>query len=544
MFTIETPGRNPCILTEKFNKIFPNYTPRIQDRTLRFYDDNNAEYPAHDEVEEYLGPQKKQKIFLKNGVVNNLGQEMLKNYHIYKSNGIAFACTLTKTDPQLNQNKFYKLSILKHDNSDEVWLLTEWGRTGTNIGSYSSKKQDSIDQAIDNFRKIFEKWTGNCWSNRPYFAVEGKYVYLDQGYDSVESPDILENLSSSCFFDESVEKLMKLIFSKEIVKKTLMEMEIDVDKMPLGMLSQLNLMKAMEVLKKIHLNLCNKMDPNHDDFVRYSRKFYHLIPEKSLPIINNIDELLKKYNLLDDLQKIEVAFEMSNNQDPIMENYHRLDTIISPVDADSDDFHIINEYSINTFATFSDYHSRNIFTIENVFKIESSIDERFKQHENCSNRKLLWHGSKIANFPNILKNGLTISPPSDVFITGKMFGHGVYFTDIVSKATLYVDRAENDQYALLLLSEVALGEELIVTEALGPRFVREHLPDGKNSIKAVGKTYPCDVMTNEDGLKIPLGYLETDDDVEAAVDFNEYIVFDESRIKMKYLVRIRFIGNE
>jgi poly [ADP-ribose] polymerase len=549
MFTTHTPERTECILTREFSEVFPDYVPRVQDRVMRIVENYESAEEELEEKENLEPAPKKMKIFYKKGATNDSGSDFNDLMHVFKTDeGILYACTLTKTDLQLNQNKFYKLKILKHDNHDAFWLLKEWGRTGTESGSERFNDEPTYDamtkeKAIAAFERKFQELTGNFWKFPPYPEVEGKYVYLKTDYKEEESEQLIDDVLGYHNLDKPVEDLVKLMFSKEIINQTLMEMEIDAEKMPLGMLSKSNLDEAQQLLLEIENDLENG-SPDDGRFTKNTKSFYHLIPhgsdiQKPLPIINSIDELYQKMQLIEDLRKIEVAFKFSDeNLNPILENYHNLETEITSIDRECDEFEMIREYCKNTFAP---KHSKYMFEIEEVFKIDCSIDkETFNQHKDSTNRMLLWHGSKIANFASILKNGLRVSPPSEVHQTGKMFGCGIYFADIVSKSVQYVDRYENNKQALLLLSEVALGDKFEVTKKLGRRFTKENLPEGKTSIKAIGKTSPNVCEEIENGLKVPLGYLETDNEFLSDVQFNEYVVFDESRIKMRFLVRIRF----
>ena len=56
--------------------------------------------------------------------------------------------------------------------------------------------------------------------------------------------------------------------------------------------------------------------------------------------------------------------------------------------------------------------------------------------EKLDNKALLWHGTRLSNVVGILKNGLKIAP-TEAQLTGHMFGKGLYFTDVVSKAANY-----------------------------------------------------------------------------------------------------------
>lgn len=98
---------------------------------------------------------------------------------------------------------------------------------------------------------------------------------------------------------------------------------------------------------------------------------------------------------------------------------------------------------------------------------------------------MLWHGSRTSNFVGILSEGLRIAPP-EAPSTGYMFGKGVYFADMVSKSANYCSCSPDNDEGLLILSEVALGESLELTESL---YI-ERLPGGKHSVKGIGKTAP------------------------------------------------------
>lgn len=82
--------------------------------------------------------------------------------------------------------------------------------------------------------------------------------------------------------------------------------------------------------------------------------------------------------------------------------------------------------------------------------------KRYKPFKKLPNRKLLWHGSRLANFAGILSQGLRIAPP-EAPVTGYMFGKGIYFADMVSKSANYCCTSPSNPVGLLLLCEVALG---------------------------------------------------------------------------------------
>ena len=64
--------------------------------------------------------------------------------------------------------------------------------------------------------------------------------------------------------------------------------------------------------------------------------------------------------------------------------------------------------------------------VQDIFRIErNGEDERFKQSPYAkvkgSDRRLLWHGSRVTNFGGILSQGLRIAPP-EAPVNGYAFG--------------------------------------------------------------------------------------------------------------------------
>lgn len=81
--------------------------------------------------------------------------------------------------------------------------------------------------------------------------------------------------------------------------------------------------------------------------------------------------------------------------------------------------------------------------------------------------QLLWHGSRTENWLSILENGLQLHPGRAV-ITGKMFGHGLYFADAFPKSLGYTSlrgagwTAGGAERGVLGLYDVHLGRTLPV----------------------------------------------------------------------------------
>ena len=64
-------------------------------------------------------------------------------------------------------------------------------------------------------------------------------------------------------------------------------------------------------------------------------------------------------------------------------------------------------------------------------------NDRFEQHDNLDNRRLLWHGTNVAVVAAVLQTGLRIMPTAS---SGSRVGRGIYLASEHSKSAGYVVR--------------------------------------------------------------------------------------------------------
>ncbi|XP_074078925.1 poly [ADP-ribose] polymerase 1 isoform X2 [Macrotis lagotis] len=488
--------------------------------------------------------EKKMKLTLKGGAAVDPDSGLEDSAHVLEKNGKIFSATLGLVDIVKGTNSYYKLQLLEDDREIRYWIFRSWGRVGTVIGSNKLEQMSSREDAIDHFLKLYEEKTGNSWHSSNFTKYPKKFypLEIDYGQDEEAVKKLTVSAGTKSKLPKPVQNLIKMIFDVESMKKAMVEFEIDLQKMPLGKLSKRQIQTAYSILSEVQQVV--SQGGNDSQILDLSNRFYTLIPHdfgmKKPPLLNNIDCVQAKVEMLDNLLDIEVAYSLlrggseDGSKDPIDVNYEKLKTDIKVVDQNSEEADIIRQYVKNTHATT---HNAYDLEIIDIFKIvREGESQRYKPFKQLHNRRLLWHGSRATNFAGILSQGLRIAPP-EAPVTGYMFGKGIYFADMVSKSANYCHTSQGDPIGLILLGEVALGNMYELKHASHI----SKLPKGKHSVKGLGKTAPDPTASvTLDGVEIPLGTGIPSGVNDTCLLYNEYIVYDIAQVNLKYLLKLKF----
>ena len=515
------------------NKYFKMFKPQIEDRVLRLKctDDSHSEETCATASSE---PQRNQKneivIQLKQGAAVDLEFDLCCSTQVHRNIHVLYSCVLVLVDIEQNKNSFFIMQVNEYDDVDHrrllmmskipsFYLFTRWGRIGTNIGNSKIQTFQSVDLAIDEFEKVFKEETGNNWKLRNEFVkISGKLFNIDVNYELCTYDS--EFLKYSQIFE-----LFKLIIPGNIVRTQMLDFKLDLHRMPLGKLSSLQLQKAQETLFLIEKAI--EAESSKSVLIGLSNKFFTMVPQNfessTAPILDSITKISQQKNMLESLFKIEKDYlgVMTRN------TLKLLNADIEVLEQDSEIYNLIETYIKNTSVQGFKLNVIEIFKVQRHEEVES-----YAPFKNFTNRQLLWHGSRIENFASIIRNGLKISNRKN------LFGHGIYFADIASKSANY---CKNDQgIGILALCEVALGN---IFELDGFRGLN-HLPSNFDSVKALGKFHPdiAQAHTTDDGVLIPLGEVNVGYNrnvFNKMLLYNEYIVYNESQIKLKYLVKFK-----
>uniref|UniRef100_A0A8C1W4C6 Poly [ADP-ribose] polymerase n=1 Tax=Cyprinus carpio TaxID=7962 RepID=A0A8C1W4C6_CYPCA len=460
---------------------------------------------------------KKMKLTVKGGAAVDPDSGLENCAHVLDQNGKIYSATLGLVDIVRGTNSYYKLQLLEDDVKKQYWVFRSWGRVGTTIGG----------NKLDN---VYEEKTGNAWASSNFTKYPNKFypLEIDYGQDEEAVKKLTASAGAKSKLDKPIQDLIRMIFDVESMKKAMVEFEIDLQKMPLGKLSKRQIQSAYSLLSEVQQAVADSAA--EAQILDLSNRFYTLIPHdfgmKKPPLLNNMDYIQQKVQMLDNLLDIEVAYSLlrggveDNEKDPIDINYEKLKTKIEVVDKSSSEAQLIQQYVKNTHAAT---HNSYTLDVEEIFKIDREGEsQRFRPFKELHNRQLLWHGSRTTNYAGILSQGLRIAPP-EAPVTGYMFGKGVYFADMVSKSANYCHTSQADP--ILFFNPSFLIETFLMCllfEGLG-----RTAPDPRAAVSL-------------NGVDVPLGKSINTNIEDSSLLYNEYIVYDIAQVNLKYLLKIRF----
>ncbi|KAL1703319.1 PARP-1-like protein [Schizophyllum commune] len=229
---------------------------------------------------------------------------------------------------------------------------------------------------------------------------------------------------------------------------------------------------------------------------------------------------------------------------------------IAVVEPKSAEFAAIATYARDTNEGIGGWNVSRDMQVLEVFRIERQGEEQRWINGGWVNagekqRLLLWHGSRASNFVGILKQGLRIAPP-EAPATGYEFGKGVYFGDMLGISANYTHASLSGNTGLLLLCEVVAQP---YHEAYEFDFQADQTckKNGKVATKALGKmqhedwTDAGEKLGRDDlrGVLMPGGHAKDlsstfpRPSVKCEDNWNEYIAYDVSQIRMRYLLQVR-----
>jgi poly [ADP-ribose] polymerase len=464
---------------------------------------------------------------------------------IVESDGKLYNCALNQTDIKSNKNKFYIMQLIKSGSAYHLFIV--FGRVGES-GKPRTVSQTSEAAGIKAFEKQFKAKTGNVWGTDNFVKKSGKYFMSEVSYDDeIKDMDDVELKIPPSKLDKKVQELITMLSDTNMMQDSLVSLNIDTKKMPLGKLKNSQLKKAEKILDEIQKILNDKTVPDADKLTDLSSEYYTFLPvacgRRKPPVIKD-DKLIDKYKeVIEELRNMVVAVEIKKNikagDNPLDGVYAGINTEINALDKDSQMYEEIVKYVNNTQGATHNWVKLKVLDIYEVK--QNGKKEKFdKCCDGIENKMLLWHGSGLSNWLSICKNDLWLDPAamnSSVYVSGKMFGMGLYFANCVSKSWNYCRTDATKGIGCLALAEVPLGN---ISKRINSDYSVNHKSlqkTGHNSVQGMGKVTPSTSVTI-DGVIIPNGPLEKTN-VGAYLQYDEFIVYQQAQQLIKYLVIIK-----
>lgn len=458
-----------------------------------------------------------------------------------------YSCTLNQTQLRANANKFYIIQLIK--TTSDYTLFTRWGRIGDD-GQTQYKSYPTESGGIIAFKNQFKTKTRNNWDKRDNFVKKsGKYFLTETSYED-ELKDIkdtpVKDIPKSVLVDR-IQTLIKLISDIDMMKKTMIELDIDTKKLPLGKLKKSQLDKALKVLEKINNSLKDKTKSKVDlenEIEELSSEYYTYIPfvcgRRRPPLINDDTIVTKLTNTVEDLKNITINVKitqgMTGNTNPVDCVYNNLNTQMKPVGKTTKAWNCINKFFTNTHAPTHNFKLQLIDVLE--VTRNGNYDVYNDYAKKLGNRQLLIHGSRMCNWVSILKNNLMLDPSKmGAHISGKMFGYGVYFANSFSKSAQYCGVPYGGSGTICFaLAEVAMGNEC---EKLNSDYYVSKTKlekTGHNSTWGIGNMTPSEYeFLGKNKIKVPVGKL-VKSNRNSVLRYDEKIVYDSNQFCVKFMV--------
>jgi len=502
---------------------------------------------------------KKVKVVLKNGkVAVDEDCDYAETGRVYEEGKTLWNAVLNQTDMGVGErglNSFYLIQLIATGSDPPFAVFYKWGRIGMadKQGGSKTVEFDDVHDAKEAFKKKFGEKTGNRWEDRADFKkVSGKMflIELDMS-DEILKPSL--SLVPSKLHPK-VQSLMTMIFDQKLMQDALVEMEIDIKKMPLGKLKKSNIQQGFKLLGEIQQLLdknsetssASSPDETKARLMDFTNQFFTTIPhdfgKKKPPLLETSEMIQKKLTMLSTLEDMEIAQKLireGTSEGVADENmldiqYSGLKCGLDPIDEGTDDFEMIQKYLVNTHAAT---HDKYKLEVVDIFKVNREGESsRYAAFSPLPNKMLLWHGSRTTNFVGILSQGLRIAPP-EAPSTGYMFGKGIYLADMSSKSANYCFINSTGE-GCLLLCEAALGKMLELKQAKSIVTV----PRGSHSVKGLGTTMPNpkDTIQWEKDIAVPLGKGVPSKVKDTTLLYNEYIIYSVEQVRIRYLVKVKF----
>lgn len=471
-----------------------------------------------------------------------------------------FVCKLTLDDIGVEQNikKIYQIQILK-DKGGLYGLFCKWSNVAGKF-DYSMNKTESCEEAVNNFKEKFFEKTFNQWDARDTFRIyPGSYMWIGNYKDQranqmdIEHNPIRDQLKEKIklvflrmrtqisSLPKGISGLLVAIFDMEEAQEIMDNYSINKTRLTMLDIEVKMLLQAFKILSDIEYQIFSPQRKRQKIF-ELSSEFNELIPQTYKMAQNQmIDEAAKLRSatrLVKSLMGIQamtsliksLEYTEASTENPLDQIYRKMNCRITPLDAGNS---LVYDTILKMTSSHAANHQSMKIEVLEVFQIEKEGEIQAFWPFRHMKRRMLWFGAPSSKIIECLEQGIkqlkSESPGSTDF-----FGRGHYFTDVFSKAVKGCGHEHGQRTGYLLLCDVAVGKEYCMENAK----VFPKAPKGHHSIRGAGK-FQCTQEGQIDGSSCSIGVPEKEELwKDSTFVLNEFAVFDDSQIKMSFLVKV------
>lgn len=485
-----------------------------------------------------------------------------------------FSFIFSKGDIKTNKisNKFYNIEILK--NAPLFYIVTTSGALGgslDNVVVIKSRNEKAAKEAF--LQKVEEKQKQgykrvevvtiypHCSASARNFVQAKRVLSRDEAQKikensklevKVEVKDRDVKVENKKELDKRVAKFVKDIYDEigEELRDKMSAESFQNENSMFGVLSHVaynegrNLLNLIaEKQNKLAVAKRNR-DKIQSEIVNLSNQYNMTIPRKIKRgtldwLLDTADKLAEQYELIDLLElTLSNSVLGSKKETDIWDKYVALNSDITVV-TDEKILRDIKEKMRKE--QLANHHER--VKLLNVFEVNQKNAPTF--NDSCGNVVSLFHGTRAANMVSILSSSIKLPANlgSNVVITGRMFGSGVYFGQFSKSLQYSVAKFGGTQNkgnrSYIFICDVALGK--MKFEPFGKNYAQA--PQGYNSVMGVGAdAYKegCEIkgIGNVQDFKIPASVFRREVPKLGYLMHNEYIVYNQTRFRIRYILEL------
>lgn len=401
--------------------------------------------------------------------------------------------TLNKTDLAGGNNKYYQIEAHVSKDKTKFRLYSRYGRVG-NDGQQEervpSQDEPSLLQAFDSLKaektgkskgyvevKMAATKIGSAVTNTQILSDDvrkEKLVEDDAKDDNKTTPKIS--------LHKTIEKLVDRLYAEagQAVRQALSGSLNTTTENPLGTLTLTQIEHGRSILQSIQQLIADKPKVKgtiHADIIKLSNDFYSAIPQQiahrpkpsegkkaldewlATMVLNDekrLDDKEDLLGLLSDVQGMVKGFASTD----LEKKYLEIGCEYEYLDKEDDVYKKIEKFHQTSRSASHGWKA----TVQNIWRvrIKGQKDKHLPKMKEIGNVQPLFHGSGPQNILGICKHGLLMRPPG-VYISGSMFGNGLYFADQSSKSEQYAfgryggGSGKGDTF-FMFVTDVALGK--------------------------------------------------------------------------------------